>query len=78
MNDFCPSTEKCPIFAGLLQGKEFTTKTYQEKYCKAGIEGRLMCKRWQVSQKFGKCPPDLLPNSTKSLDEIAKQYGYSV
>jgi len=65
----CPRTPKCPIFNGVLKGTQFT-ETYKSLYCMAGMEGRLKCRRYQVSEKCGKCPPDILPNSSKSVDEI--------
>lgn len=74
MSECCSSIEKCPIYSGVLQGKEFTTKAYKAMYCEAPEENRNQCKRWQVKQKFGVCPPDLLPNSMMSVEEIGKRY----
>ncbi len=65
----CPKTEKCPIFNGILKGTEYT-ETYKNLYCQAGIEGRNKCIRFQVAEKCGTCPPDILPNSSKKVDEI--------
>ena len=65
----CPKTPKCPIFNGILQGTQYT-ETYKNLYCEAGEAGRNKCKRFQVSQKVGKCPENVLPNSSKSADEI--------
>lgn len=73
MSDICPSAEKCPIFTGILEGKDFTTKTYQTQYCNAGEKGRLNCRRWQAKQKYNQCPPDLLPNSSLTVEEIGKK-----
>lgn len=66
----CKNYKACPIFTGSLQGKEITSKGYKKQYCEAGEEGWLKCKRYQVKQKTGKCPPDLLPNSFKSVEDI--------
>jgi len=66
---YCPKTPKCPIFNGVLKGTEYT-ETYQKLYCKAGDEGRKKCRRYQVAQEVGMCPPDILPNSSKTVDEI--------
>ena len=68
-NSTCPNTEKCPIFNGVLKGTEYT-ETYKKLYCLAGIEGRQRCRRFQVSQEVGICPPDVLPNSSKTVGEI--------
>jgi hypothetical protein len=68
----CPKTPKCPIFSGILKGTEFT-ETYKKLYCEAGEEGRKKCRRFQVAEKVGVCPPDILPNSSKSVDEIIEK-----
>ena len=65
----CPKTEKCPIFNGVLKGTQYT-ETYKKLYCLAGEAGRKTCRRYQVAEKVGICPPDILPNSSKSLEEI--------
>ena len=65
----CPKTPKCPIFNGVLKGTEYT-ETYKKLYCEAGEDGRNRWRRYQVAQKVGVCPPDILPNSSKSIDEI--------
>jgi hypothetical protein len=67
----CPKTPKCPIFNGILKGTEFT-ETYKKLYCEAGEEGRNKCRRFQVAEAVGVCPPNVLPNSSKSIDEIIK------
>ncbi|NLT49331.1 MAG: hypothetical protein GXX85_00240 [Ignavibacteria bacterium] len=73
MADVCPSADKCPIFSGVLKGKEITSKNYRLQYCENGIVGRNNCKRWQCKNKFGKVPEQLLPNSKKTLEEIAAE-----
>lgn len=65
----CPKTSKCPIFVGVLKDTKYVD-TYKMLFCLNGEEGRSKCKRFQVSEKAGKCPPDILPNSSKSVDEI--------
>ena len=67
----CPKTPKCPIFNGILQGTEYT-ETYKRLYCEAGEEGRKKCRRFQVATAVGVCPPNILPNSSKSVEEIVK------
>jgi hypothetical protein len=68
----CPKTPKCPIFHGILKGTEYT-ETYKKLYCEAGEDGRQRCRRYQVAQKVGVCPPDILPNSSKSVEEIVEK-----
>ena len=73
MIEICPVYEKCPIFSGVLKGKNFTTSSYKKQYCEAGLDARNNCKRWLCRNKFGKAPDYLLPNSDKTLDEIGKE-----
>jgi hypothetical protein len=70
MEDICERHEKCPIYSGILQSKQFASEVYRTQYCRAGEEGRKKCKRYQVSLIAGSCPPDVLPNSSKSVDDI--------
>jgi hypothetical protein len=74
MESICPNHEKCPIFNGILAGKEITAKSYRRMYCEAGGAKYHECKRFQVKGIFGKCPGDLLPNSNLSMEEIATRY----
>ncbi|WP_439181771.1 hypothetical protein [Carboxylicivirga taeanensis] len=74
MNTNCPNVEKCPIFKGILKDRKMTTKSYQQLYCVAGAEKYSTCKRYETKAKYGVCPPDLLPNSTLTLEQIASKY----
>ncbi len=74
MDKICVNSAKCPIFSGVLLGKEMTSKSYKSRYCEAGSQGWETCKRYMAKAKFGVCPSDLLPNSILSLDEIAVKY----
>lgn len=67
--NLCPKTPGCPIFNGILKGTEYT-EVYKKQYCEAGEVGRERCRRFQVAKLTGKCPPNILPNSTKTADEI--------
>jgi hypothetical protein len=68
-NSLCPKTPACPIFNGILKGTEFTD-VYKKQYCEAGESGRKRCRRFQVASLTGKCPPNVLPNSSKTAEEI--------
>jgi len=70
MESICKNFEKCPIYSGILEGKAITAKGYKVQYCEAGEKGWNLCKRYQVKERIGKVPPDLLPNSNKSIDDI--------
>jgi hypothetical protein len=72
-NQVCKNHEKCPIFNGVLIGKEYTISGYKKIYCNNPSEkGWVACKRYIVKEKTGKCPPELLPNSNKSIEDIVK------
>jgi hypothetical protein len=32
------------------------------------------CRRYQVKERTGKCPENILPNSLKTVEQIAQQY----
>ena len=70
--NICPKAKKCPIFQRILEGEKLM-EAYRNIYCHSGKEGREKCKRFLVSSKVGMCPPDLLPNSTLSVEEIIEQ-----
>ncbi len=55
-----------------------TTKSYQQLYCVAGKEKYSECKRYETKEKYGVCPPDLLPNSKLTLEQIAEKYSLVV
>ncbi len=74
MENTCPNAEKCPIFTERLAGKEYTAKSYRVQYCEAGEENWNRCKRFMTKKKYGVCPPDLLPNSLKTVEEIGVIY----
>lgn len=74
-HSYCPSTSSCPLFQGLLKNNKVTIEAYKIRYCQVE-NGNLECKRWQSAQKYGKAPHDLLPNSTKTLEEIGKENGW--
>ena len=68
----CEKSAKCPIYAGVLGSDPLLVDTYKILYCDNGQQGRDKCKRYQVANRMGKCPPDLLPNSRSSVDEIIR------
>lgn len=74
MNSTCPNSPKCPIFNGILAGKEYTAKVYRQKYCEGGESAFKECKRYMAKEKFGDCPPNLLPNASLSLEQIGVKY----
>ena len=71
----CVKSEKCPIYTGVLRSNKLLIQTYKNLYCENGAAGRAKCKRYQVGLKAGSCPPNLLPNSTISVDEVIRRMG---
>lgn len=66
----CERSAKCPIYSGVLKSNKVLIQTYKSIYCENGKQGRDKCKRYQVAQLAGSCPPDLLPNSKLSIEFI--------
>lgn len=75
MSDNCPNIEKCPIYSGVLKGKEMTSKAYRQYYCNSNEY--VNCKRFIVKNATGTCPPEVLPNSFQSVEEIISKYNLS-
>ena len=72
MNNTCPSSAQCPIFNGILSGKTLASQSYRDLFCEAGEDKWSSCKRFQTKKQYGKCPPDLLPNSFDTIEQIGK------
>ena len=72
-NSICVRAEKCPIFSGILESNPVLIQTYKNLYCLKGKPGREKCKRFQVAEQIGSCPPYILPNSNLSVEEIIKR-----
>ena len=72
--NICPNAQNCPLFLGMLAGKEMFTEFYRSTYCEGGEEKHKKCKRFIIKSIYGKCPPDLLPNSSLSIEKIVKRY----
>lgn len=73
-NDVCPKSEKCPLFNGEMLVSHKAQEIYIELYCKKGLAGRQRCKRFQVSQLYGKPDNRLMPNDKRSIDEIIEAH----
>lgn len=69
----CEKIEKCPIYQGILRSNEVLTKTYKKLFCENGIEGKNECVRYKVAKVMGVCPPDILPNTKVSVEEIIEK-----
>ena len=75
MENTCPKVEKCPIFVNNVLTIENAAVAYKSLYCEAGPEKYLSCKRFIISNKIGSCPPDVMPNCSKSVEEILEKIG---
>ena len=69
----CERSVNCPIFTGVLEENKVLIQTYKNLYCHAGTTGRKKCKRFQVYMRIDTCPPELLPNSQLTVDDILKR-----
>jgi hypothetical protein len=69
----CEKVAKCPIYTGILEANPVLIQTYKNLYCENGKSGREKCKRYQVSSRVGYSPPDLLPNSQVSVEDIIRK-----
>lgn len=46
---------------------------YKTLYCEAGEAKYKSCKRYIVSNQVGSCPPNVMPNSSRSVEEIIQK-----
>lgn len=72
MEEVCPKTAKCPLFNDGLLKRQQSAETYKSIYCNRSDRYR-DCKRFIVAEKFGKCPPFVLPNSSYTIEEIEER-----
>lgn len=71
-SELCPKYEKCPIFTGAAFKRSESAEVYKKLYCQSGIDGYGTCKRFIASNALNKpVPPSIMPNSGKSVEEIA-------
>ena len=66
----CPKIQKCPIFVYNVLSSERAGVAYKTLYCMAGEARFKTCKRYIVSSQAGFCPPEIMPNSSKSVHDI--------
>ena len=66
--NLCPKTPACPIFNGILKGTEFTEVT--ESYIARPVKPAETLQAFQIATLTGKCPPNVLPNATKTAEQI--------
>lgn len=78
MNETCENYVKCPIYSGILKSNEMASDAYKKQYCDAGSEGWNKCKRYIIKQKTGTCPPNVLPNSSRTVEELIVIHGLQV
>lgn len=67
-DQICPKAEKCPVF-NVIEGT-MLQMSYKNLFCKAGPQAYQACKRFQLSERHGIVPEDLLPNDERHVDEI--------
>lgn len=67
-NQICPKSEKCPVF-NIIEGT-MLQMSYKNLFCTAGPEAYQSCKRFQISERHGLVPDELLPNDERSIENI--------
>ena len=72
--EYCPKTEKCPLFQGEMLASKKAQEIYMKLFCKAGEAGRMQCKRFLLTVEGIKPTIDLMPNDRRSVEEIIKSY----
>jgi len=72
-SNICPKVDKCPIFLENVLSIENAAIAYKTLYCSAGEAKYKTCKRYIVANIAGSCPANILPNSTKPVEEILEQ-----
>jgi len=70
MDNLCPKVAKCPIFLNNVLTVQNVEVAYKKLYCEAGVNRYSICKRYIVSNKIGKCTPDVMPNCSRTIEEI--------
>ncbi len=68
--NFCPKTLQCPLFQGQMLASEKAQEIYMNLFCKAGFKGRMSCKRFLVSSAGVKPPLEIMPDDSRSVEEI--------
>ncbi len=70
--DYCPKTEKCPLFQGEMLASKKAQEIYMRIYCTAGEKGRNRCKRFMLVKEGYKPAPDIMPNDDRTVEQIIK------
>lgn len=74
MKDICIYYQTCPILSGKIQLDLVSIENYKKTYCDAGKEAWGLCRRFQVREIVGRCPIDILPDSSMDAEEIIEKY----
>ena len=71
-NNCCEYFSRCSIFNEILKGNDLLIDTYKNLYCNNGNIGKKRCVRYNVINEIGTCPSNILPNSSKNIEEIIR------
>jgi hypothetical protein len=75
MSEFCPKTEKCPLFQGDMLVSEVAQQIYKEYYCTKEEVWKNKCVRYKLSILFnGPVSVEVLPNDKRDFDELIERY----
>jgi len=72
METICPKTPTCVLFNDNLLKRKESAETYKLLFCRTD-EKYKQCKRYMISERVGKCPYFVMPNSSLSIDNIIER-----
>lgn len=72
--EICIYYNTCPILTGKVTIDEKAIKDYKDRFCNAGKKAWSKCVRFQVREIVGRCPPEVMPDSPMSPEEVIEKY----
>lgn len=69
-SNYCPKTEKCPLFQGDMLASKKAQEIYMRIYCTAGEIGRNRCKRYMIVLEDLKPADNVMPNDDRTVQQI--------
>ena len=69
-SDYCPKTDKCPLFKGDMLASEKAQEIYMRLYCISGEIGQSRCKRFQIVKEGYRPADTVMPNDERTTQQI--------
>ena len=70
--DNCPKRPQCSLFQGEMLESKKAEEIYIKLFCNNGEVGRMDCKRFLLTLENIKPTIDLMPNDSRTVEEIIK------